>query len=215
MLSCSEEVSPSEAEKPIKSNAEIAIVKVGDYTTTVNKVDISKKKMSSDFAENLSKRYVGEVEDLFLAKDSLRYHKLLVKELLKQKTPDLKKAQAAIKEIQFKEEPDFNLSVSSWYSKEELFTYMTESIATVEENGGYVDGFRFYMAAFPKDEQYGEKNNALTIFITPTGSMNATYERASVLPNLAIPLYATQDITGVDPLEYGSSGEPPSRSYPQ
>lgn len=180
-------------------------------------VDLSKHKLSPEKAENLSKRYVRDMEILFAQSDSLVYYKELTAKLkaaLENKTSlkeisDLKKP-GVIQSAK----PKFELAVSDWYSVNELLTYIGKSMETVKLNGGKVDGFRVYIGVFPKKGE-GEKDNTLTTFITPTGTMGGENQKGDILP-LSYPLYAvSSDITAVDALEYGSDGNPPSASYPQ
>ncbi|WP_335966107.1 hypothetical protein [Galbibacter sp. PAP.153] len=188
----------------------------GGNLVEYNPVDLSQHKLTPKLAEKLSKRYVKDMDELFAQSDSLEYYKALVKQLQEQQANtgsgrSIKQSEP----VTFKpKKPKFELSVSSWYSVDELMTYIDNSMETVEKSGGKVDGFRIYIGVFPKvgDDR---KKNTLTTFITPTGHMGSGKEEGSVLPNLAIPLYAAQDITGVDPLDYSGTGEPPSRTYPQ
>lgn len=180
-------------------------------------VDLSEHKLPSDKAKKMSNRYIRDMKILFAQSDSLKHYKALNAKLmaaLENKT--------GLKEVaEFKQpmaikpgKPQFELAVSDWYSKEQLLTYIERSIDTVEKNGGVVDGFRIYIGVFPKKGE-GEKDNFLTTFITPTGRMGDGKQKANVLP-LNLPMNAVpQDITGVDPLEYGSDGNPPDANYPQ
>lgn len=180
-------------------------------------VDLSKNKLSPKKAENLSKRYVRDMEILFAQSDSLVYYKELTNRLkaaLENKTTpeqisDLKKT-----DLIRPRKPKFELAVSDWYSVDQLLTYIDKSIETVESSGGKVDGFRVYIGVFPKKGE-GDKDNTLTTFITPTGTMGDVNQKGSI-SSLSLPLRAvSSDITAVDPLEYGSDGNPPSASYPQ
>lgn len=180
-------------------------------------VDLSKHKLSPEKAENLSKRYIRDMEILFAQSDSLEYYKSLTEKLkaaLKNKT-NLKEVSEFQKTAIISDgKPKFELAVSDWYSVDELLTYIGRSIITVEKNGGKVDGFRVYIGVFPKKGE-GEKDNALTTFITPTGTMGNGKQKGDMMP-LSYPLYAvSSDLTGIDPLNYGSDGNPPNAAYPQ
>ncbi|QLE02989.1 hypothetical protein HX109_15955 [Galbibacter sp. BG1] len=180
-------------------------------------VDISKKKLTPELAEKLSKRFVKDIEDLFAKADSLEYYKNLLEQIQNQANQAGAQRSVKIEPVTFqKKKPKFNLSVSSWYSTDELLTYLNESIKHVKEKGGEVDGFRIYIGVFPNEE--GKKSNTLTTFINPTGRMGADKQEGSVVPNLIKPLFfqaGGHDLLDVPPLEYGGSGEPPSSSYPQ
>lgn len=189
----------------------------GEGILSYTPVDLSKHKLSPSKAENLSKRYIKDMNLLFAQSDSLEYYKNLTAKLkseLENETSG-KKSSNLKQAIDFKsKKPKFELAVSDWYSVDELLTYIGKSIYTVEASGGKVDGFRVYIGVFPAKGE-GEKNNTLTTFITPTGTMGDTQQKGNML-NLSLPFYAVSpDITSVNPLEYGSDGNPPSANYPQ
>ncbi|WP_417362842.1 hypothetical protein [Galbibacter sp.] len=180
-------------------------------------VELSKHKLPPTTAENMSKRYVRDMEILFAQSDSLAYYKDLNAKLmaaLENKT-SLKEVEELKTPMVIKpKKPKFELAVSDWYSVDQLLTYIDSSVEKVEASGGEVDGFRVYIGVFPK-KGHGEKDNYLTTFITPTGRMGDAKQKGNILP-LSLPLYASShDITAVDPLEYGSDGNPPAASYPQ
>lgn len=180
-------------------------------------VELSKHKLPPEKAENMSKRYVRDMEILFGQSDSLAYYKEVNAKLMAalENKASLKEVSELQKPAVIKpRKPKFELSVSDWWSVDQLLTYIDKSIETVKENGGEVDGFRVYIGVFPKKGQ-GEKDNSLTTFITPTGTMGDGKEKGDIL-NLSVPLYAvSSDLTAVDPLEYGSDGNPPTANYPQ
>ncbi len=94
-----------------------------------------------------------------------------------------------------------------WFSIEELERY----IAYVKENAvdkGYsVDGIRIYLGVYPETE---EKNAGYTtVFLTPTGTAideQRTRGVASLQGNAL-------DITTIEPLNFGSMGNPPKLNY--
>jgi len=180
-------------------------------------VELSKHKLPPTKAENMSKRYIKDMEMLFAQSDSLAYYKEHNAKLLAalENKLSLKEIQALKEPIIIKpRKPKFELAVSDWFSVDQLLTYIDSSIEKVENSGGKVDGFRVYIGVFPKKGQ-GEKDNFLTTFITPTGTMGNEKQEGNMVP-LSLPFNAVpSDITAVDPLEYGSDGNPPSANYPQ
>ncbi len=182
-----------------------------------NPVELSKHKLPPSKAENMSKRYIKDMELLFAQSDSLAYYKEINAKLMAalENKGNLKEVQELKAPINVKpRKPKFELAVSDWYSVDQLLTYIDNSIEKVEKSGGKVDGFRVYIGVFPK-KGHGEKDNMLTTFITPTGTMGKEQQEGNMV-SLSLPLYAvSRDITAVDPLEYGSDGDPPSANYPQ
>jgi len=173
--------------------------------------DLSKKKLKPELAEKMSKKFVADVEYLFALHDSLEYYKRLLKarDAQDSKTTEDDGAQSAMQGDMYS--PKFELSVSSWYSKEELLTYIHESQSKADSLGYTLNGFRIYIGVFPDDDEFGEKRNFLTTFISPTGYSGT--QQGAFLP--ALFRQTKGDLGGLEPLEYGGTGEPPSSTYPQ
>ena len=169
-------------------------------------VDLSKKKLTVDEAKILSELFVKDVEHLFTASDSLEYYKRLVDQLQNKRGGAV--AQQTVDSLP-QGKGKFKLSVSSWYSVDELQSYINESKKKADSLGYTLDGFRIYIGVFPNQERFGDKRDFLTTFISPTGSeskqQGGFFVRQSV----------SKDLTGIAPLEYGGNGWPPNSTYPQ
>src|SRR5690606_8205830 len=102
----------------------------------------------------------------------------------------------------------FVLSVSNWYSLDELENFIAFSKHNARKNGYKMDGVRIYIGVLPKDDKYKDKKGYLTTFISPTGSKN-TQEGGFMLYK------PSMDLPGGSSAEYGNSGDPPAATYPQ
>jgi len=94
-----------------------------------------------------------------------------------------------------------------WFSIEELERYIAYVKENAVEKGYSVDGIRIYLGVYPETE---EKNAGYTtVFLTPTGTINDEQgTRGSVsLQGNAL------DITTIEPLNFGSMGNPPKLNY--
>ncbi|MCX2681494.1 hypothetical protein OOZ15_16190 [Galbibacter sp. EGI 63066] len=180
-------------------------------TIRFDPVDISKKKLNPEKASKLSKHFVKDIEELFAKADSLEYYKQMIAKMREGNNMTKQEPQKFTRKS-----PKFNLSISSWYSTDELLSYIKRSKDSVKAMGGEVDGFRIYIGVFPENDE--RKPNTLATFITPTGFIPDSTQKAegSILPNFVKPYYAVSpDITEVDAMEYGTTGEPPKATYPQ
>ena len=88
-----------------------------------------------------------------------------------------------------------------WYSIEALEEYITYVKARALELDYTANGIRFYLGVYPDDSIYGDKAKMTTVFLSPTG-----YE------NGGTPCEA--DICDIDPLNFGTMGNPPNIQYP-
>ena len=105
---------------------------------------------------------------------------------------------------------------SAWYSLKELENYIYY-IKKEGKNKGYnVDGIRFYLGAYPNNPQeYNNKANMTTIFLTPTGK-KIEVQKGSVLnlPAITQTLEENPDIEEISPMNFGGMGHPPKAIYP-
>ena len=104
---------------------------------------------------------------------------------------------------------------AAWYSLEELENYI-HYIKIQGRNKGYnVSGIRFYLGAYPNTNEYGEKANLTTIFLSPTGNRLPT-QKGNVINLPSATLLATEnpDIEEINPLNFGTMGPPPRMVYP-
>ncbi|KGO82661.1 hypothetical protein [Flavobacterium beibuense] len=92
-----------------------------------------------------------------------------------------------------------------WFSLEELEKFI-EYIKNEGNNQGYtVDGVRVYLGVYSNNETVGRAGYT-TMFMTATGRK----------ANLTTPISGgatSKDITTVNPLNYGSMGNPPKMQY--
>jgi hypothetical protein len=96
---------------------------------------------------------------------------------------------------------------SSWYSIEEIESYITYAKQQADSMGYTLDGLRLYAGAYPDTK---EGPGLMTMFFVPTGSKKVS--EGAILPTLQ---GGGNDLQGADGLNKGSGGEPPSANYPQ
>ncbi len=95
-----------------------------------------------------------------------------------------------------------------WYSLEELENYIEYIKSEGEQQGLSIDGIRFYLGVYPETETNG-KAGYTTIFLSPTGGSVEECQAAKLEVNVGV----SQDITSIEPLNYGSMGNPPKMEY--
>ena len=97
-------------------------------------------------------------------------------------------------------------AISSWFSLEELKEY----IAYVEEQGKLrnfdVNGLRVYFGAYSNTVNDVSKKDLSTVFFVPTQAKIKSDENGGG---------DNSDITDIDGLNQGQTGNPPSATYPQ
>ncbi len=96
---------------------------------------------------------------------------------------------------------------SSWYSLEEIESYIAHAKQQADSLGYTLDGLRLYAGAYPDTK---EGPGLMTMFFVPTGSKNVS--EGSMLPTLQ---GGGNDIGDADGLNKGGDGSPPSANYPQ
>lgn len=96
---------------------------------------------------------------------------------------------------------------SSWYSIEEIESYIAYAKEQADSLGYTLDGLRLYAGAYPDTK---EGPGLMTMFFVPTGSKNVS--EGSMLTTLQ---GGGNDIGDADGLNRGSKGDPPSANYPQ
>ena len=100
-----------------------------------------------------------------------------------------------------------------WYSLEELENYINY-IKNEGKNKGYeVNGIRMYLGVYPETTEYAEKQGMTTIFLSPTGN-KVPLSEGNFLTNTTATDKNTNDIEEINPLNYGSMGNPPKIAYP-
>lgn len=165
---------------------------------------VERKLIKEDVARKLSEGFVERIEKLQSLEEIVhKYADVARKEQSNLQSDALKAIYSS------ETHPRFELSASSYYTLEEIESYIEYVKREAANQKIKVDGFRIYMGLFPDDENFGNKRNSLTVFITPTG--NSAKQEGSFLTNL---LDGGSDITTIGSLEYGGNGNPPSTTFP-
>ena len=95
-----------------------------------------------------------------------------------------------------------------WFSIEELERYITYVKETGEAKGYTVDGIRVYLGVYSSEE--AKNADYTTVFLAPTVAKGAAQiQRDGTIPAPLNPI----DITEIEPLNYGSMGNPPKLNY--
>lgn len=107
----------------------------------------------------------------------------------------------------FKKSTDGGDNRSSWWSLEDIQSYINYAENQAGELGYTLDGLRVYLGSYP--EAKGE-TGLTTMFFIPTGSKSVS--QGNFGPFLQ---GGGTDIPGGFGLNMGESGKPPSANYPQ
>ncbi|WP_300566905.1 hypothetical protein [Flavobacterium sp.] len=102
-----------------------------------------------------------------------------------------------------------------WYSLEELENYIEYVKSEGEQQGYAVDGIRFYLGVYSEVEGKG-KSGYTTIFLSPTGKCNDENQLAKSLiegEEGEGEGECPEDIITIEPLNFGSMGNPPKMQY--
>ncbi|MBC9796335.1 hypothetical protein [Sinomicrobium weinanense] len=158
-------------------------------------VEKPKKTIDKEQAARLSGRFVDELTELMEGtKDTARLNRM-------QKAGFVPRDNKA----------DFKLASYTYYTVEELEHYFAWVKQEAWEKGYALEGYRFYFGIYPDEDDYGEKQNFMTMFISPAGRKAERQEGAVV--NLSPVFYYAEEITEIDSYNYGGQGEPPSEKY--
>jgi len=106
--------------------------------------------------------------------------------------------------------PNKKDSLSSWFSLEELENYIAYVKEAGEKKGIDINGLRVYFGAYGKNIKNPAKNNFSTVFFVPT-ILKKQVNQKSVTTVVS----DSSDVEGIDGLNFGGTGNPPSASYPQ
>ncbi|WP_340062994.1 hypothetical protein [Ascidiimonas aurantiaca] len=173
---------------------------------------VKAKLINKDFATEMSSGFVDHIQKL---QDlSSKYREL--QEINSKELSVASRESGVLKEfMNQKVKPNFNLSSSSYYTLEELESYIAYAKREAAKQQINLEGFRIYFGLFPESkEKYGKKSGNLTVFISPTGRPNeqkgAFFMTGMILDDSEI----SPDITSIGPLEYGGNGNPPAAAYP-
>ncbi|WP_395046522.1 hypothetical protein [Flavobacterium sp.] len=96
-----------------------------------------------------------------------------------------------------------------WYSIEELENYIEYIKSEGDQQGYTIDGIRFYLGVYSETEK-AERAGYTTIFLSPTGKSieESKFEKFAIVEE-----GCSQDITSIEPLNFGSMGNPPKMEY--
>lgn len=100
-----------------------------------------------------------------------------------------------------------------WFSVEELENYIHYIKAKGKKKGYDVNGIRFYYGVYPDERKYEEKAGRMTIFLTPTGTKIRKTTPDDIQPFALVRQIGIEEIPGIEPMNYGSIGNPPSKTY--
>ena len=119
----------------------------------------------------------------------------------------------ALNKIVEKEEkhPHQKDAVSSWFSLDELKEYIAYVEEQGKEKGIDVNGLRIYFGSYSNNEKDASRKGLSTVFLAPTQA------KVGVQQKDGLKGYAEggSDIDGIDGMNSGGLGFPPSASYPQ
>jgi hypothetical protein len=106
--------------------------------------------------------------------------------------------------------PNEKDAISSWFSLDELKEYINYVEEKGKEKDITVNGLRIYFGSYSNNEKNKDKKGLSTVFLVPTQPKVGSLQKDGVAD-----LEAPSDITDIDGLNYGTSGNPPSAPYPQ
>ncbi|XLS30653.1 hypothetical protein ACJD0Z_07455 [Flavobacteriaceae bacterium M23B6Z8] len=165
---------------------------------------VERKLIKEDVARKLSEGFVERIKKLQSLEETVQKYASVARK--EQSSIDSE----ALKAIYSSEtHPRFELSASSYYTLEELESYIEYAKREAAKQKINLEGFRIYMGLFPDDDNFENKKNFLTVFITPTG--NSATQEGAFMTNTA---FDGSDITTIGSLEYGGNGNPPSTTFP-
>ena len=98
-----------------------------------------------------------------------------------------------------------------WYSLQELENYIAYIKSEGLNKGYIVDGIRFHLGLYPENDVVG-KAGYTTIFLSPTGIAVGENPLASLIEKEEED-NCSCDITEIEPLNFGSMGNPPKVCY--
>jgi hypothetical protein len=101
-------------------------------------------------------------------------------------------------------------AISSWFSLEDLKSYIAYVEKEGKAKGVAVNGLRVYFGAYPKTEKKATKKNMATVFFAPTKANVGSLQKDGI-----VEITSSSDITDIDNLNGGQLGIPPSAVYPQ
>ena len=106
--------------------------------------------------------------------------------------------------------PNDKDAISTWFSLDEIKEYITFVEAEGKLKNVTVDGLRIYFGAYSKHDKKEDKKALSTVFLVPTQAKVGSLQKDG-----AAATASSSDIEGIDGLNGGSTGRPPSAEYPQ
>jgi hypothetical protein len=100
-------------------------------------------------------------------------------------------------------------AISSWFSLEELENYIAYVKEEATKKKIIVNGLRVYFGAYSNTIKKSAKKDLATVFFAPTMAKPATLKKSR-----SASVENSSDIEGIDALNGGSIGDPPSKEYP-
>lgn len=106
--------------------------------------------------------------------------------------------------------PNEKDAISSWFSIEDLKGYIAYVEAEGKAKNITVDGLRVYFGAYSKNDKKEDKKALSTVFLVPTQTKVGSLQNDG-----AAAVAISSDIEGIDGMNSGGLGFPPSAEYPQ
>lgn len=106
--------------------------------------------------------------------------------------------------------PNEKDAISSWFSIEDLKGYIAYVEAEGKAKNITVDGLRVYFGAYSKNDKKEDKKALSTVFLVPTQAKVGSLQNDG-----AAAVASSSDIEGIDGMNSGGLGFPPSAEYPQ
>ena len=101
-----------------------------------------------------------------------------------------------------------------WFSVEELGNYIHYIKAKGKKTGFDVNGIRIYFGVYPDQKKYAEKAGLMTVFLQATGKEIRKAPKEGEVQTFALMMDSgEQDVSSIEPMNYGSIGRPPSLNY--
>ena len=105
--------------------------------------------------------------------------------------------------------PNEKDAISSWFSIEELEKFIKDVKREGADLGKTVNGLRVYFGAYSKKGN-PKKDDLSTVFMVPTEAKVGSLQKDGIASEAG-----SSDITDIDGLNYGQTGNPPDAEYPQ
>lgn len=101
-------------------------------------------------------------------------------------------------------------AISSWFSLEEIKEYIAYVEEQGKEKGIDINGLRVYFGSYGANDKKAAKKGLSTVFFVPTEARVGAQQKDGLTS-----VEGGSDVDGVDGLNGGGLGDPPSAEYPQ